>query len=92
MPDRAENDFAIVRAVARVVPLRAVNERLRLGPAASSDGASRGGSSLPDRAKADCRRERPNKMLTRASGSLRCVRRNLIGTSTSSRCVSEPHP
>jgi len=55
MPDRAENDFAIVRAVARVVPLPAVNEKLRLGPAASSDGESRGGSSLPDRAKADCR-------------------------------------
>jgi hypothetical protein len=31
LPDRAENDFAIMRAVARVVPLRAVNERLRLG-------------------------------------------------------------
>jgi hypothetical protein len=29
MPDRAGNDFAIVRAAARVVPLRAVNERLR---------------------------------------------------------------
>jgi len=55
MSDRAENDFAIVRVVARVVPLRAVNEKLRLGPAASSDGESRGGSSLPDRAKADCR-------------------------------------
>jgi hypothetical protein len=41
MPDRAENDFAIVRAVARVVPLHAVNEKLRLGPAASSDGGSR---------------------------------------------------
>jgi hypothetical protein len=27
MPDRAENDFAIVRAVARVVPLRAVNAK-----------------------------------------------------------------
>jgi len=70
MPDRAENDFAIVRAVARVVPLRAVNEKLRLGPAASSDGESRGGSSLADRAEADCRRESPNKMLTRASASL----------------------
>ena len=32
MPDRAENDFAIVRAVARVVPLRAVNAKLRLRP------------------------------------------------------------
>jgi hypothetical protein len=28
MPDRAENDSAIVRAIARVVPLRTVNERL----------------------------------------------------------------
>jgi hypothetical protein len=28
MPDRAENDFAIVRCRARVVPLRTVNERL----------------------------------------------------------------
>jgi hypothetical protein len=27
MPDRAENDFAIVRAVARVVPLRAADPR-----------------------------------------------------------------
>jgi len=34
-PDRAENDFAIVPAVARAVPLRTVNGRLRgwLGPA-----------------------------------------------------------
>jgi hypothetical protein len=29
LPDRAENDFAIVRAVARAVPLRTVNGRLR---------------------------------------------------------------
>jgi hypothetical protein len=28
MPDRAENDFAIMRCRARVVPLRTVNERL----------------------------------------------------------------
>ena len=27
--NRAENDFAIVRAIVRVVPLRAVNKRLR---------------------------------------------------------------
>jgi hypothetical protein len=28
MPDRAENDFAIMRCCARVVPLRIVNKKL----------------------------------------------------------------
>jgi hypothetical protein len=32
MPDRAENDSAIVRCHARVVPLRTVNERLTRMP------------------------------------------------------------
>ena len=30
MPDRAENNFAIMRCCARVVPLRTVNERLNV--------------------------------------------------------------
>jgi hypothetical protein len=36
MPDRAENDFAIVRAFARVVPLRNVNKKFKRGISGSA--------------------------------------------------------
>jgi hypothetical protein len=41
MPDRAENDFAMVRVVARVVPLRNVNARLNLAIRARAAAARR---------------------------------------------------
>jgi hypothetical protein len=73
MPDRAENDFAIMRCRARVVPLRNVNKKFKRVISGSAQRGSRTGCCcLEDRtngapvtargrASADCRRQGPTR-------------------------------